>query len=252
MSPPPVVSSQEKTAVPLLGVLMNLREDMKARTVGPYRYIGMPDVDRVTGLIGGYGECLRSLGVEVGTDALFRDWLRDVKKALPGQGWAAAYLEEFQGEQERALRKYLDFVAEFRALPPEALAALRWPYQGQHPAARSPSWTCSRPPTPTLDLLLEIRQEIGDVPGRLGMFIGTIDVRRMAGFIDGYRLCLALAGSRDEEYSRFERWLHEEKALPAGQEWLQPFLQACQGDDEQAIRGLLGSAAEFRSVEPHP
>jgi hypothetical protein len=83
------------------------------------------------------------------------------------------------------------------------------------------------------------------------MFIGTIDVRRMAGFVDGYRLCLALAGARDEEYPRFERWLHEEKALPAGQEWPQPFLQTCQGDDEQAIHRLLGFAAEFRAARPH-
>lgn len=250
MSVSPAVSSQTRPAVALLDILLSLREDMKARTVGPYRYIGMPDVDRVTGFIGGYGECLRALGVEVGTDALFRDWLRDIKKALPGQGWAAAYLEEFQGDPERALGKYLDFVGEFRALHPQALAALRWPYQGKHPAVRTPCWTPSRPPTPTLDCLLDIRREVGDVPGRLGMFIGTIDVRRMAGFIDGYRLCLALAGARDEEYSRFERWLHEEKSLPAGQEWPRPFLSECQGDDEQAIRRLLGFAAEFRSVEP--
>jgi hypothetical protein len=244
------MSSQEKTAVPLLDVLMTLREDMTARGRGPYQYIGMPDVDHVTGFIVGYGEGLHNLGVEVGTDALFRDWLRDVKKELPGQGWAAAYLVEFQGDQDRALRKYLDFVAEFRDLPPQFLATLRWPYQGQHPTLRTPSWTFSRPPPTTLDVLLNIRQEVGAVPGRLGMFIGTIDVRRMAGFVDGYRLCLALAGARDEEYSRFERWLHEEKSLPAGQQWPGPFLQACQGDDEQAIHRLLGFAAEFRSVQP--
>ncbi|WNG13408.1 hypothetical protein [Cystobacter fuscus] len=245
------MSSQEKIAVPLLDVLMTLREDMTARGRGPYQYIGMPDVEHVTGFIVGYSEGLDNLEVEVGTDALFRDWLRDVKKALPGQGWAAAYLAEFQGDQERALRKYLDFVAEFRALPPQSLATLRWLYQGPHPALRTPSWTFSRPPPTTLDVLLNIRQEVGTVPGRLGMFIGTIDVRRMAGFVDGYRLCLALAGARDEEYPRFERWLHEEKSLPAGQEWPRLFLQACQGDDEQAIHRLLGFAAEFRSARPH-
>jgi hypothetical protein len=251
MSLSPAMPSQVKPAVPLMDILLNLREDMNARGVGPYRYIGMADVERVAGFIGGYGECLRDLGVEVGSDALFRDWLRDVKKALPGQGWAAAYLEEFQGDPERALRKYLDFVAEFRALPPESLAALRWPYQGPHPALRTPCWIPSRPPRPTLDVLSEIRQEIGDVSGRLGLFIGTIDVRRMAGFIDGYRLCLALGGARDEEYPRFEQWLCEHKGLPAGREWPQPFLDACQGDHEQAIRRLLEFAAEFR-LNPRP
>jgi hypothetical protein len=103
-----------------------------------------------------------------------------------------------------------------------------------------------------LDMLLEIRREIGDVQGRLGMFIGDIDVKRMAGFIDGYRLCLALVGARDEEYPRFERWLQEEKGLPPGQEWTVPLLQAYQGDSEQAIRQLLEYAAEFRGAGAAP
>jgi hypothetical protein len=231
-------------------MLLRIREDMRSRTSGPYLYIGMPDVERVTCLVVGYWECLRSLGVEEGADALFRDWLRDVKRALPGQGWAKAYLEEFHGDQERALLKYLDHVAEFRDLPPEALASIPWRYSGEHPAARVPSWSPVRPPQPTLDMLLEVRREIGEVPGRLGMFIGDIEVKRMAGFIDGYRLCLALAGARDEEYARFERWLQEEKGVPPGQEWMLPLLQACQGDAEQAIRRLLEYVVEFRSRGP--
>jgi hypothetical protein len=236
-----------KPAVPLLDVLLRIRQDMRSRKAGPYLYIGMPDVGRVNCFGGGYGECLRSLGVEEGADELFGQWLHDVKRAFPGQGWDHAYLEEFQGDQDRALRKYLDYVAEFRALPPEALASLPWHFSGEHPANRVPSWTPVHPPKPMLDMLLEVRREIGDVPGRLGMFIGPISVKRMAGFIDGYRLCLALAGARDEEYARFERWLQEEKALPPGQDWTLPLLQACQGDSEQAIRRLLEYAGEFRS-----
>jgi len=252
MSQPPVSHTEAKPAVPLLDVLLRIRGDMRNRQAGPYLYIGEPDVERVMCFVVGYGECLRSLGVEKGTDALFRDWLRDVKKALPGQEWGKAYLEEFHGDQERALGKYLDFVAEFRALPHEALASIPWHYRGEHPATRVPSWTPVRPPKSTLDMLLEVRREIGDVPGRLGMFIGDINVKRMAGFIDGYRLCLALAGARDEEYARFERWLQEEKALPPGQEWTLPLLQACQGDSEQAIRRLLEYAAAFRGVGATP
>ncbi|HYO56406.1 hypothetical protein [Archangium sp.] len=247
MSQQPVSRAEVKPAVPLLDVLLRILGDMRSHTAGPYLYIGTADVERVACLVVGYWECLRSLGVEEGSDALFRDWLRDVKRALPGQGWAKAYLEEFHGDQERALLKYLGYVTEFRALPPEALASIPWHYSGEHPAAGVPSWTPVRPPQPTLDMLLEVRREIGDVPGRLGMFIGDIDVRRMAGFIDGYRLCLALAGARDEEYARFERWLQEEKGVPPGQEWTLPFLQSCQGDSEQAIRRLLEDAVEFRS-----
>ncbi|WP_395857991.1 hypothetical protein [Cystobacter fuscus] len=242
----------EKTVVPLLDVLMNLRADMKSRSTGPYAYIGMPDVERLTGLISGYLQCLLALKVEVGTDALFRDWMRDVKQALPGQGWGSVYLEEFQGDAKRAIQKYLDFVAEFRGLSSQELAALDWPSGGPHPTARTPRWTLPPSSKRTLDLLLEVREVIGDTPGRLGLFIGLIDVRRMAGFIDGYRLCLALAGARDEEYSRFERWLHDEKGLPAGQEWSQHLLQARHGDDEQAIRHLLELAAEFRARSSPP
>lgn len=246
MSQRPISHVGSKPAVPLLDVLLRIRQDMRGRAMGPYLYIGMPDVERVVCFVGGYGECLRSLGVEEGADSLFGGWFRDVKKAWPGRGWEVAYLEEFNGDQKHALLKFLDFVAEFRALSPEALASIPWHFGGEHPASRVPSWTPVCPPTSMLDMLLEVRREIGDVPGRLGMFIGPIDVRRMAGFIDGYRLCLALAGARDEEYPRFERWLQEEKGLPPGQEWTLPLLQASQGDSEQAIRQLLAYAAEFR------
>ncbi|WP_309889914.1 hypothetical protein [Archangium sp.] len=252
MSQRSVSLAEVKPVIPLHDVLLRIRQDMRSRTAGPYLYIGMPDVGRLQCFTIGYAECLDSFGVERGAEGLFRDWLRDVKKALPGQGWEKAYLEEFHGDHPRALLKYLDFVAEFRALSPEALAAIPWHYKGEHAAARVPSWTPVRPPTPTLDLLLEVRQVIGDTPGRLCMFIGPIEVNRMAGLIDGYRLCLALAGARDEEYARFERWLQEDKGLPPGQDWTSPLLQACQGDAEQAIRQLLEYAAEFRALRRSP
>jgi len=250
MSQQPTLDAPVKPAVPLLDVLLRIREDMRHRKAGPYHYIGMPDVGWVACFVGGYGECLRSLGVEEGADVLFGEWLWGVKKAFPGEGWDHAYLKEFQGDHDRALRKYLDFVAEFRALSPEALSAIPWHPGGSHPATLVPSLIPIHPPTPTLDLLLEVRREIGDTPGRLGMFIGDVDVKRMAGFIDGYRLCLALEGARDEEYACFERWLQEEKGLPPGQEWTLPLLQTGKGDAEQAIRRLLEYAVEFRSRTP--
>jgi hypothetical protein len=238
-----------KPVVPLLEVLLRIRQDMEAREAGPYQYIGMPDVDWVNCFKNGYRECLRSLGVDEGPDVLFGTWLRDIKHAWPGEGWEAAYLREAGGDQTRALRKYLDYVAEFRTVSPAALASLPWssPEDAQL-ATRPPRLTPTRKPSTTLDFLLEIRREIGDTEGRLGMFIGPITVRRMEGLIAGYRLCRGLVGARDEEYVRFERWLHEEKGLPAGQEWAQPFLAACQGEHEQAIRRLLGFVAEFRAV----
>ncbi|MFE8603972.1 hypothetical protein [Archangium violaceum] len=248
MSPQPAV----KPVVPLMDVLLRIREDMRGRASGPYLYIGMPDVGRVRCFIGGYGECLRAFDVEEGPDDLFGQWMFSVKKALPGQGWDNGYLEEFHGDHHRAVLKYLDFVAEFRALPPEALTSIEWNGGGEHPSVRVPSLVPVHPPKPTLDMLLGVRQEIGDRQGRLFLFIGPIEVKRMAGFIDGYRLCLSLAGARDEEYPRFERWLQEAKGVPAGQDWTLPFLKSCEGDAERAIRRLLECAVEFRSLHPSP
>lgn len=246
MSPP----SGAKPVVSLHDLLVRIREDMRNRTSGPYLYIGMPDVDHMACFIGGYGWCLHLFGVDEGADVLFGEWLQFIKKAWPGQGWETAYLEEFHGDHRLALLKYLDFVAEFRALPPEALASIEWRGGGEHPSVRVPSLVPVHPPKPTLDMLLEVRREIGERQGRLFLFIGPIEVNRMAGFIEGYRLCLALAGTRDEEYPRFERWLQEEKGVPPGQDWALPFLQVCQGDAEQAIRRLLACAMEFRSLHP--
>ena len=168
----------------------------------------------------------------------------------PGRvrGGRAPISKEAQGDHSRALLKFLDYVAEFRELSPSALASLVWHFDGEHPAARRVSWLPTQPPTPTLDFLLEILRETAQQPSRLMLFIGHPDVRRMAGLIDGHRLCLALAGARDEEYARFELWLHDVRGLPAGETWPQVYLQACQGDAEQAIRRLLLDAAAFRSV----
>ncbi len=245
-------SSSAKPMVPLWDVLSRIRQDLLTRTAGPYQHIGTPDVRWMTGFVQGYLECLRAGGVQEGPDRLFGEWFRDVKKAWPGQGWGAAYLQEFHGDHTRAVLKYLDDVAEFRGLSEEALAAIPWYAPDQHPASVKASWVPAHRPKSTVDLLLEIHREVGDVPGRLGMFIGAVEAWRMAGFIDGYRLCLGLSGARDEEYSRFERWLHEAKALPPGERWPQPFLQASGDDSEQAIQRLLELAAEFRAANPRP
>lgn len=47
--------------------------------------------------------------------ASFRDWLRDIKKELPGEGWHVKYLRDCQGDHRRAVMKFLDLAAEFQA-----------------------------------------------------------------------------------------------------------------------------------------
>jgi hypothetical protein len=46
----------------------------------------------------------------------FWDWLRDVKKEMPSEGWPAKYLRDCDGDHERAALKFLDFAHEFMLL----------------------------------------------------------------------------------------------------------------------------------------
>jgi hypothetical protein len=185
--------------------------------------------------------------MDEGQDQLFFLWLHDVKKAWPAEGWAEAYLREFDGDHTRAVRKYLDYVAEFRSLSPEELAAMPMSSEERSCLGQPPSLRPTQPPRPTLDELLEIRRV-----GRILMYIGEARVERMAGYIDGYRLCLSLAGLKDEEYLRFERWLQDTGRVPPGHPWEDAFLRAAHGDHEAAIHRLLDCASEFRALPAAP
>ncbi|QRN96330.1 hypothetical protein JRI60_46200 [Archangium violaceum] len=254
MSPQTDLPAAPRQAVPLLDVLLRIRQDVQEKRTGPYIYIGMADVARLSTFCVGYTQCMSSLGVHEGSDVLFHDWLEILTNPQRGRAWDGRFLDECGGDHERAVRKYLDRVAEFRSLSPEVLAAIPYHGEGEHPWNELPSLRPTTPPVSTLDMLLEARQAIGDVEGRLAMLIGDIKVQRMAGLIDGYRLCLELSGTQDKEYARFEQWLHQEKELPPSQTWEQPLLRASHGAHEKAIRGLLDAAAEFvrRSRTPFP
>jgi hypothetical protein len=225
-------------------VLLQIRSDMQTRQSPPYLYLGIPNTGRVRCFTVGYWHCTYHLGMDEGQDHLFDLWLDKVKKAWPPEGWAAAYLRECDGDHTRAVRKYLDYVAEFRSLSPEELAAM--PLQGDERSllGRAPSLQPTQRLVLTLDELLEIRRV-----GRILMYIGEARVERMAGYIDGYRLCLSLAGLKDEEYPRFERWLQDTGRVSPGHTWEDAFLQATHGDHEAAIHRLLDCTAEFRT---HP
>jgi hypothetical protein len=240
-------SQVEKAPPSLLDALLQIRSDMQVRSSPPYLYIGIPNARRLRCFTQGYNWCANHLGIDEGQDQLFGLWLRDVKKAWPGEGWVAAYLREFDGDHTRAVRKYLDYVAEFRSLAPEELKVIplrgdEWSLLGK-PASLRPTI----PPVPTLDELLEIRRV-----GRILMYIGEARVECMAGYIDGYRLCLSLSGLKDEEYPRFERWLQDTGHIPPGSTWETPFLQEAGGDHEAAIHRFLDCAAEFRAPPTTP
>ena len=234
MSEQSPLSHTPKAAVPLWDVLARIRQDMERRSVGPYLYIGPADTGWMVNFVSGYVQCMSRLGVPLRGFDHFHEWLEIAGNPEPGKAWDERYLEEFSGDHDRAVRKYLDRVAEFLSHSPEVLEG----------AALKPTLH----PTSILDLLLEVRRVAGDVQGRLSLFIGDIKVQRMAGFMRGHHLCLELAGVHDVEYARFQQWLHQEKDAPAGQPWEQFLLWTCNGDHERAIRRLLDWAAEFRFV----
>jgi hypothetical protein len=228
------LSFPPKAVVPLWDVLVRIRLDMQLRSVGPYLYMGLADTGWMANFVSGYAQCMSRLGAPLRGYDLFHEWLEIAGNPEPGKAWDERYLEDFSGNHDSAVRKYLDRVAEFLSHSPEVL--------------EGPALNPTLRPTSTLNLLLEARRVAGDVPGRLGMFIGDIKVQRMAGLVRGHQLCLELAGSHDEEYARFEQWLHQEKGMPMGQSWEQFLLQACNEDHEQATLRLLDCAAEFRAV----
>lgn len=240
----PVAAQVPPTRVELL---LRIRQDMQARQSGPYVYIGVPNVERVECFLTGYSCGAGSLGFSPGQDGLLGDWLRDVKKAWPGEGWAAAYLREFGGDHTLALRKYVDFAAEFRGLPPEELAAISWGAEERKLLGQAPSLQPTSAPVFTLDELLEMRRV-----GRIGLYIGYARVERLAGYVDGYRLGLSMAGLKDEEYPRFEQWLQDSGRITPGSAWEGPLLQAAHGDHEAAIHRFLDWVAEFRTLPVVP
>jgi hypothetical protein len=98
----------------LLDYLMRMRQDNLRRQL----LLSMGDIDitRMVAFVDGYRACQFANGIEDEEYGLFRDWLRDVKQEFPTDGWGAKYLRDCDGDHERAIRKFFDFVSEFVAL----------------------------------------------------------------------------------------------------------------------------------------
>lgn len=97
----------------MLDYLMRLRQE---ETRGLLLDMGDINVSLLVAFTDGYRACQRANGIRDEEYIRFRDWLRDVKHEFPGEGWDVKYLRDCDGDHERAIRKFLDFVAEFVAL----------------------------------------------------------------------------------------------------------------------------------------
>ncbi|ADO72386.1 hypothetical protein [Stigmatella aurantiaca] len=68
----------------------------------------------MAGFVNGYHSCMIGNGIHDEEYGHFFEWLI-AKGEFPGEGWAAKYLRDCHGDHEQAIRKYLDFAAEFAA-----------------------------------------------------------------------------------------------------------------------------------------
>ncbi len=97
----------------MLEYLMGLREPLQRQML---LHVGDINIHRLAAFVSGYRACQSTNGLVDEEYIRFRDWLRDVKQEFPGEGWDEKYLRDCEGDHERAIRKFLDFVAEFVAL----------------------------------------------------------------------------------------------------------------------------------------
>jgi hypothetical protein len=98
----------------MLDYLMRMRQDMMKGLLA--MYLGDINITRMVAFTDGYRSCQSANGILDEEYIRFRDWLRDVKHEFPTDGWDAKYLRDCDGDHERAIRKFFDFVAEFVAL----------------------------------------------------------------------------------------------------------------------------------------
>ena len=79
-------------------------------------YFGEVNILLFEGFIAGYRACQGVHGIKDERYERFWEWLRDVKGELPTEGWRVKYLRDCDNDPLRAIRKFLDFAAEFHAM----------------------------------------------------------------------------------------------------------------------------------------
>ena len=104
----------DRRHVYVLDYLMLMRRDMLKGLLAIH--LGDITITRMVAFVDGYLSCQDANGIKDEEYSRFFHWLRDVKQEFPTEGWAAKYLRYCEGDHERAIRKFLDFVAEFVAL----------------------------------------------------------------------------------------------------------------------------------------
>jgi len=76
-------------------------------------YMGELNVLSLNGLILGFRICLSTKGNTDDRYYRFREWMREVKREFPPEGWCAQYLRDCEGDHQRAIGRFLERVAEY-------------------------------------------------------------------------------------------------------------------------------------------
>ena len=98
----------------LMDELLVIRGDFLAGRL--HMYIGEPDVRAMNGYMLGFLAGLGARGVSDERYPRFKEWLRVIKGEFPPEGWHVKYLRDCNGDHVRAIKKLLDFAAEFHAM----------------------------------------------------------------------------------------------------------------------------------------
>jgi hypothetical protein len=105
----PPSDSRGLEAESAIDLLLHIREDLSRLPM----YLGELNVFSLNGLVLGFRICLSKKGNTDERYYRFREWLREVKREFPPEGWCAKYLRDCNGDHLWAIRKFLDRVAEF-------------------------------------------------------------------------------------------------------------------------------------------
>ncbi|ATB34276.1 hypothetical protein [Melittangium boletus] len=108
----PIPEEWRNRQVGLLDALLYARQQLLKKR-GLWFVTGFDTIESLVSFIAGWAS---NTQFNQGSDPEweeFWDWLRDVKKEMPPEGWHVKYLRDCDGDHERAALKFLDFVQEF-------------------------------------------------------------------------------------------------------------------------------------------
>lgn len=98
--------------VTLLDALLHIRQELRrGRTL--WLYTGGDTIDSLLSFTQGWVSCLQFNGQSDPRWGAFLDWLRDVKREAPPEGWHIKLLKDCGGDHARATMRFLDLADEF-------------------------------------------------------------------------------------------------------------------------------------------